>query len=66
MCILCADSLSRAQPDNTDNEVTCTSANTGSTRKAYKAVDEGISVLSVGEELPSLHLGWVAPADYAE
>lgn len=66
MCILCAHSLNRAQPDNTENGAIRTSANTGFSRKPPKAVDEGISVLSGGEELRSLHLIWVDPADQVE
>ena len=61
MCILCTDILSKAQLDNTDNKVKGTSANSGSTRMAHKAVNEGISVLS-----PSLPVECLAPGDYTE
>ena len=66
MCILCTDILSKAQLDNTDNKVKGTSANSGSTRMAHKAVNEGISVLSGGEQLPSLPVECLAPGDYTE
>ena len=66
--VLCADVLSRAQLDNTDNGVTGTSANSGLTRVAPKAVNEGISLLRGGEwgKLPSIHLEGGALDHYAK
>ena len=57
MCTPYADISSRDQLDNTDNEVTGNSVDSGSTRMAHKDVNEGILVLVGAKSFPctSLH-----------